>query len=377
LNIKTNIIFHIPQPLSPNPVSGSDLRPVMMINSFKKYGNVYDVSGILKARKQKIRSIKKLITKGIIFDFVYSESSTMPTAMTETHHFPLNPFLDLNFLRFCRRKGIPVVLFYRDMHWKFDHHKKKVKLWKRLLAYPFYKLDLHLYNTFVDIMYLPSLKMIQYIPKKLEMVIKTLPPATFKPSKIISRKHEVDCPTINLSYVGGIGDLYQIDLLIHVVQCRKDKYRLFINTRQEDWRNFKSKYKGNIGKNIIISHNRFIDLPAFYINTDIACIYVKPIEYWSFVMPLKLFEAISYLKPIIAPDGTAVGDFIRENDIGWVIKYDKKELLHKLDNITLSDIETKKSNLQLVRDNNTWENRCEQVIGDIKTRLTIKKPYEG
>ena len=59
-------------------------------------------------------------------NFLYSESSTMPTSLTEPHHMPTHPFLDFSFFYFCKRNGIKIGLFYRDIYWKFEIYKEKV-----------------------------------------------------------------------------------------------------------------------------------------------------------------------------------------------------------------------------------------------------------
>ena len=112
-------IFHLP--FTPDPVnrpSGTNIRPGKMLQGFKDRGyDVFEIVGESNRRAERIREAKKLIRDGAIFDFVYSESETMPTMLTDKDHLPRHPFMDFSFMRFCRSRGIPVGLFYRDAYW--------------------------------------------------------------------------------------------------------------------------------------------------------------------------------------------------------------------------------------------------------------------
>lgn len=96
-------IFHIPNYIDPNSKSGSSLRPKKMIQGFKENGYIVDcVMGYGKERKIQIEHIKDNIRKGVKYDFLYAESSTMPTLLTEKNHVPRYPMLDFNFLNFVK-----------------------------------------------------------------------------------------------------------------------------------------------------------------------------------------------------------------------------------------------------------------------------------
>ena len=42
-------------------------------------------------------------------------------------------------------------------------------------------------------------------------------------------------------------------------------------------------------------------------------------------MPVKLFEYMQHLCPVVATKGTEVAKFVAEHDIGWVVDYDYDE----------------------------------------------------
>ena len=130
---KPKIIFHIPLPLDEIAQSGSRIRPLKMLSAFENLGfEVNIVSGYGKQRKTKIKSLINRIKKGEKFDFIYSESSTQPTLLTEKHHYPTFPNLDFNFFKFCKKNGIKISLFYRDIQWRFPFYGEGVNFWKKI-----------------------------------------------------------------------------------------------------------------------------------------------------------------------------------------------------------------------------------------------------
>ena len=61
-----------------------------------------------------------------------------------------------------------------------------------------------------------------------------------------------------------------------------------------------------------------------YRNTDILyCSYNPEVENWKNAYPVKLFEAIVTLTPIVVSKDTKVGEFVREKGIGELIEYGK------------------------------------------------------
>lgn len=157
-------IFHIPNYIDLNRKSASNIRPFKMIKAFQDIGYQVDcVMGYGRERKKSIKEIKKNIKNGVKYDFLYSESSTMPTLLTEKNHLPTHPLLDFGFFKFCKKYNIKIGLFYRDIHWKFDMYKKNVPFVKRNIAKMFYKYDLYKYNKLVNVLYIASERVEQYI----------------------------------------------------------------------------------------------------------------------------------------------------------------------------------------------------------------------
>lgn len=359
-------IFHIPYKIDPNTKSGTNIRPVKMKEAFEANGYIVDcIWGYGKERKEKINEIKKKILQGIVYDFMYSENNTMPTALTEKDHIPRYFNLDFKFFKFCKTKGINIGLFYRDIYWKFDVYKEKTSCWQQMIAIPLYKYDLRQYDKYIDKLYLPSSKMrpyVQYVEKFAD-----LPPGCeLNESVIDSKKGKSLKEKLELFYVGGIGGLYDIEKLLQIVS-RLDFVNLTVCCRENEWIANKVRYQRYLKGNVEIIHKSGKELDDYYKKADISLLYFASEGYRSFAMPVKLFEYMGNITPIIATKGSAAGEFVEKNDIGWNILYNDDSLeklllqLHQ-DRRLLID---KRDNLVSAIAKNTWNARAMQVIDDL------------
>jgi len=357
------IIFHCPFSLNPNAISASGIRPLKMLQAFESLGyNVDVVSGDTFSRKKAINTIIKNIKNGEKYDFVYSESSTMPTALTDRHHLPLHPFMDFNFFRFLKKNNVKIGLFYRDIHWKFDHYGLGLPWYKRQLALFFYYFDLKSYNKYIDVLYLPSLEMGKYIDFVDSNKFNALPPAhdiPFPKESIMVNEN------LKLLYVGGIGEGYKLYKLFDALRLMPE-IQLTVCTRRLDWSNVKSDY-GVIPENIKIVHESANGLNELYLKSDIGILFVEPKSYWEFAVPFKLYEYIGKNKPIICCNDTLVGTIVRSNNIGWSIDYNVDALVELLTSLQSKDISEKTKNISKFSLTETWESRASKVSHDLSS----------
>ncbi|MFV5350674.1 hypothetical protein VXO87_08965 [Acinetobacter baumannii] len=357
------IIFHCPFSLNPDAISASGIRPLKMLQAFESLGyNIDVVSGDSFNRKKVIKEIIKNIKNGEKYDFVYSESSTMPTALTDTHHLPLHPFMDFNFFRFLKKNNVKIGLFYRDIHWKFDHYGLGLPWYKKQLALFFYYFDLKSYNKYIDVLYLPSLEMGKYIDFVDTSKFKALPPAHDIPS---TRESMVVNENLKLLYVGGIGEGYKLYKLFDALRLMPE-IQLTVCTRELDWSNVKSDY-GNIPENIIIVHESAGGLDELYLKSDIGILFVEPKSYWNFAVPFKLYEYIGRNKPIICCNNTLVGTIVHSNNIGWSIDYSVDALVELLTSLQAKDVTEKTKNISEFSLTQTWRSRAEKVSHDLSS----------
>lgn len=357
------MIFHHPLPLNINATSASGIRPLKMIEAFKQLGyEVNEITGYGQDRKEKIKNLKSRILSGEKFNFIYSESSTQPTLLTEKNHLPTYPFVDFGFFKFCKSHDIKIGLFYRDIYWLFSEYGKSLSFFKRNVAKFFYKYDLKKYNELVDIVYLPSMQMAKYIPTVSQDKFKALPPGHDEYESFESKTNK---EMVELLYIGGLGSHYQMHKLFIVLK-NFPKIHFTLCTRESEWQNAENEYE--LSENISIVHKSGDELIELYKKADIAMLFVKPQEYREFAAPVKLYEYIGKEKPIIASKGTLAGEFIEENDIGWTLEYTEEaleEFFEKLQDKP-NQINTKKENIKQIKIDHSWKARASQVKKELQ-----------
>ena len=223
-----------------------------------------------------------------------------------------------------------------------------------------FKYDLRQYRKYLDCLFLPTMSMCKYIEERYlpHKVIDLPPGAEYREDdKCIVNKEGID-----LLYIGGISDLYRFDELLEAIYDLKN-VRLTICCRKKEWEANRSIYKPYVTKNIKIVHKTGDELKALYSEADICVALFKTTEYRKMAMPVKIFEYLSYHKPIIATNDTAAGKFVEENSIGWSIRYSVNEIRDLILSI-LNDrgmFYKVKENMHKCLIKNTWENRAEKV----------------
>lgn len=361
-----NIIYYHPLPLDRYAKSASGIRPLRMLAAFKELGcNVDIVSGYSKERRKCIDEVKLNIRKGKKYDFVYSESSTMPTILTDPHHLPLHPFLDWNFFRLCKKNNISIGLFYRDIYWLFDSYGTGFNPIKKTIAKLAYRFDLWVYQKTVTKLYLPSLEMGDYVPYISSNRFSALPPGHVSPNVMRQPLPDLRRRPLKLFYVGGMSSHYQMHELFIAI-TRLPSIELTICTREFEWISVRHEYP-DLTSNIRIVHLSGVEMEEYLQSCDIAVLFVKPQEYREFASPVKLYEYVGFQKPIIASEGTLAGRFVKENGIGWSLPYNIDSISVLLQTLVHNpDIfESIYDNLQQVAPLHSWKSRAEQVIKDL------------
>lgn len=328
-----------------------------MIEAFRQTG--YDVAVVFgdgAERKKRIADIKRSIRDGVKYDFLYSESSTLPTLCTENNHLPSYPFLDFSFFSFCRRHGIRVGLFYRDIYWRFRFGNEN---WKMKFLKLFYIYDLIMYRHLVDVLFLPSKEMLGYIPFGFPGRVEELPPGA---GKLSFTETDMSGQGLNLLYIGGLVPHYDLRTLVKAVS-EIPEITFTLCCRKDEWEQVRHEYEGVMSENIHVVHKSGECLEELYRDADLFCIHVNAHEYWKFAVPFKLFEAIGYGVPVLASEGTWVADFVSREGIGPVCRHDVDELVRLLRELTVNReklMEYRKRVTEIAL-HHTWEMRCRKV----------------
>lgn len=357
-------IFHVPYPIKKNGSTGSQIRPRKILDAFQRnFDEVFVISGYGEERKQKFKELKNQISGGKKYDFMYSESSTMPTLLTEKNHMPKYPFLERNIFRFCKKHQIPIGLFYRDIYWKFPLYKKNVSFFKRCISVPLYKYDFYLYNRYVDILYLPTMKMGEYTEYKGRM--EALPPGIEKRKQKMDKTMYPENEKLELFYVGGVSGDYDVTKLFEgVKQC--DFVNLTLCCHKDQWDSWCADKKITVPENIKIIHEQGEGLEKYYQKADLALLFLNPEGYRKMAMPVKLFEYMEHQIPIIATKDCAAGDFVVQYGIGWAINFQIKDFFQILSELKnhKEERERKRQKLAEVIEKHTWDARVISVFHD-------------
>ena len=359
-------IFYLPYELDEKGNGARMMRPRKMIEAFWAIGyDVFVIQGYSKERRERIKELKKTISDGAKYDFMYTESHTEPTLLTDPHHMPTHPFLDFGFFRYVKSKGIKIGLFYCDIYWKFDEYGVHLPGWKRASAIMNYKHDIKQYKKYLDRFYVPCKVMCRYIDeKRLVDISSELPPAA--DNKDVPEKTRNDGDPIHIFYVGGLGGHYQIVELFKAVAAN-DRFELTVCCREKEWEKEKGQYLEYLSDRIRVVHKNASELAPYYAEADICSLLFRADEYREMAMPFKAFEYLAYEKPVMSTRGTAIGSFVEENGLGWNIDYSEENISAVLKRLIddPSEIREKIENCKEAKKHNLWINRAQKVAADL------------
>ncbi len=357
---RPTMIFHVPFALNPDAKSASGIRPLRLRRAFEEIGyDVREISGSHARRRQLMRNLRRDITAGLRIEFAYSEAATTPTGLGEkiTRHTSLTR--DIRFLRFCRRKGIPVGLFYRDVYWQFPEYAERVRQPYRSILRSRYRADLRGYRRAVDRLFLPSFEMASFLPVANRRGVTELPPgAELRDAPLRDRQSDA----LSLFYVGGIGNYYRMQETVRGVQAAEGA-ALTICTRADEWSQMSGAYAEVLGTATRVVHRSGAELDDEYERADIGVLLMEPIAYRDFAAPMKLYEYLGWGKPVIATEGSLAGRFVEETGIGWAIPYDANSLTSLLIRLRENPEELQSRSLRAreVREEHTWAARARQA----------------
>ena len=364
------MIFHTVLPVVEDAKNGPQMRLNAMIEAFKSIGyEVELIDGFSKDRKKKIKSVVEKIKNGEKYKFIYSESGTEPTFFVDREHRNILYYkLDSDFISFLNKNKIPSAIFYRDIYWKFFNvfNPKVHKSWKQRFRLFMYKYDLYWYKNRFNLIYLPSMTMMDYLPEFRDINVKALPPG-HNVTLHAMKKNTID-GNLKIIYVGAVGHMYKIHKILSAIK-KMDHCELIICTRENEWQLHTEEYTSLLSPRVKIVHASGDDLAALYKEADVSCLFLEPNVYREFAQPVKLYEYIGFELPVIATKNTLAGQFVEDNDIGWTINYDELEL-HALINKIIEapeEILQKRKNIIAIREKHTWEQRAKQVASDMKS----------
>ena len=366
---KARVIYHVPYPLQFTNPTGGGVRPVKMLRALQDRYEVAVVAGTAVERRAAIGEVMASIRAGVFYEFCYSESSTMPTALTQTHHLPTHPLLDFSFFAQLRKHHVPVGLFYRDIHWRFPMYKEGTSLPKRIAAKAAYHYDLLAYGRTLDHLFLPSVEMAAYVPLPRAVPVSALPPGHEGGQPLVTDRSN---HPVRLFYVGGTKSNYRLHEFMAAVQARPE-VSFVVCTRAEEWSNARAGYAELLDDNVSVVHANGAETAPYFAAANVAVVATEPQEYWNFAAPLKLYEYLGHGLPIIASEGSLAGRFVAEHGVGWTVPYRREAFAEVLADLDAHPalIDQARQRVLAVRDEHSWSGRVREitrVLGEVDVR---------
>ncbi len=354
---RPRIVFHVPFKLG-YAISGGGIRPGKLIQAFQDLGYDVDVVAGPKAEREKaMQDVAGRLRRGERYDFCYAESSVLPTMLTEKGQKPFYPFIDFDFFRMMKDRGVPLGLFYRDIYWRFPFHMRSMPLFARVRKKFFHNLDFWYYARLLDRLFLPSMKLAYLLPARLRRICLECPPG-----------HDVEGPVarpapsrpedLSILYVGGISTpVYDISPLMRLGA----RFPVTICCREEEWRQYAPYYAALAG-NVRVVHQSGDDLRRAYAGHALSAILRVGHEYLSFAAPLKLYEAVGQNIPLLVSRGTGAAEFVESNGIGWSVD----NAFTDLDAWTyVREYPQKVARLLAMKDAHHWRERARLIRGTL------------
>ena len=349
-------------PLNDVPTSGSSVRPQKMKEALESLDiDVRSFGGInndLSLRKKTVAEIKELL-KTWRPDACYIEPPSGPMFFHG----------DVSLIKTLHRMAVPISIFYRDAYWKYPEYSEEGKLSisakiKRIIIK---RMQIHQWNVFknnIDIIYFPSSTMAKEFdcPNK-----RALPPGGFIPAA--KEKNEISKP-IQFIFVGGAARNYGTHLTIEAfdrLNKSEIKAKLFYICPENQWKTIGIEQERYHDWLDVIHTSGDENLKQYYEKSDVALLIAPRSFYRDFAVPIKIFEYISYLKPILVTDCTETAKIIDENQAGWITNDSVESVVFKLEYLCShpEEIISIKEHMEEVRNNNLWISRADRVVREL------------
>lgn len=349
-----------------SPTSGSSVRPMRMFDAFIERG--YEVKLLSGAgnhrqvRNENVKEIKKWLKLNKP-DFCYIEPPSGPLFF----------YCDRSLIRTLHQMRIPIGFFYRDLYWKFpskefDNHSEFGMKWlKNKVIHWMQFRDFRLIQRNVDQIYFPSNACNQFMKLKHYSI---LPPGCMNFE--LPQKNQFEATAI---YVGGATVRYGLGLVLESCIKVADQMpmKLHVVCPQKQWNQWVMEYPQYQDLPNWIELHHIGDGPEMeklYEQSDFALVPILKTEYNDLALPIKLFEYISRLLPVVVTRCDAMEEFLRPYHIGYLSDdnvEDYSQAIGKMITDQKSYMEFK-SNLVQTRKENLWAMRVDQIEVDLREK---------
>lgn len=248
--------------------------------------------------------------------------------------------------------GVLVGLFTKNKKEKkiiFDMHEiyKNYAYAKNMLFHSFFKYVLNKVNYIIYVNE-EQIKEIQRIDKL--VFLPNYPQSeTYMPiTKTQNQK-------IRVNYIGSLRDYDSLKCLVET-SMKNEKLEIGLYGTGIYYKQLMEEYKDS-SVNIYGKYDGIKQSGEIYRNTDILyCSYNPDVYNWKNAYPVKMYEAITTLTPIIVTKDTVAGKFVEKNKIGEVVEYSNKKSIINGINKIIKDYDFYIENLTKISKQYTWKN---------------------
>lgn len=244
----------------------------------------------------------------------------------------------------------------------FTKNKKKTKIIFDM--HEIYKNYSYARNIFFDFVFNKILKKSDYIIHVNEAQIegmkstikeKTVFLPNYPESKVYEPIEKNASEKIRVNYIGALRDYESLNSLAKLNNNDKN-IEVGLYGTGVCYDKLKEQYQGSNVK-VYGKYNGITESGEIYRNTDILyCSYNPQIKNWKTSYPVKLFESIVTLTPVIVTENTVSGDFVEKYGIGKTIKYgDTESIINAILDIKQS-YDMYVENIKNISDNYKWKN---------------------
>ena len=361
------VLFIMHKDLDAEADSGSSVRPKKMIEAFRSIG--YDLL-ILEGLQNRVFERHQSVTK--LRSLLKAKHTEFAFCYIEPPAGPLFCPTDLSLLKDLRKLNIPTGLFYRDAYYLYpEYYGNDGRLKEALLQY-MSKRDFKVFSNTCDVIFTPSDSFSKLVNFPNRMI--ALPPACSVGSIEANTPQGKEVTAI---FVGSADKWYGAFLTLDAFKAVNESgvtAPLIFICPEGQWSNIDESYRALESEPWLeVMHLSGDQLNDQYKKADYAILPYLQTPYNDIAMPVKLFEYISFQKPIITTNCTDKANFIKRWNIGVVAEDNVPDFAQAIKQMIYDEQKFGefKRNLPQALVENTWEARAETVTAELEKRQNV------
>lgn len=315
---RDKILMHVPYPFlrEQDRTSGSQVLPYQLYLAFQETG--YKVDLITGSRTVRLGKVMELARSRKLdkYLFCFSEPST----------YPVHPVIDYAFYLLLWANKVPTGIYYTDAYWKFPDLFPRPPF-RRLFLLLRYRFDLLVFSRAASLFFFPTEAMADVFQLRHPKVVLPFGGEVLFPDS--RTRSEIDTAI----YVGGISPRYGAAVLLEAFDLINESTRLNLELvcRKDELEREQAVFAPYSSAGWLHIHHLSGDaLRGVYHKSDLAIIPLLKNVYNDIVMPVKLFEYLSYGLPIVSTHCTETASFITRNRVGLIAEDTPESLAEKI-----------------------------------------------